>query len=109
MSVRRPGPLALALATFGLGVLALVVRDLALFWEPVPAWIPRPAILAVVSGVILTSAGAGLFFARTRRVCAWALTLFELVWVVARSAAVIRHPALVVGWETMAEALAQSL
>jgi uncharacterized membrane protein len=109
MSLRRPGPLALALATIGLGVLALLVRDLSLFWEPVPAWVPRPGTLAVVSGVILVSAGAGLFFSRAQTVCAWALTLYELVWVVVRGAAVLHRPARVVGWESLAEALAQSL
>jgi uncharacterized membrane protein len=106
MSLRRPGPLALALAIIGLGVLALVTRDLALFWEPVPAWVPGPTILALVCGVVLVSAGAGLFFARTRKPCAWALVLFELVWVVVRSVEVLRRPGRVVGWESLAEALA---
>jgi uncharacterized membrane protein len=107
MLLRRPGPLALALATIGMGVLALVVRDLALFWQPVPAWIPRPAITAVVSGVVLVSGGLGLFFARTRMVSALCLTLFELVWVVARSTEVLHHPARVVSWESLCEALAR--
>jgi uncharacterized membrane protein len=109
MSLRRPGPLALALATIGLGVLALMVRDLELFWQPVPTWVRAPAVKAIVSGVILVSAGAGLFFSRTREVCAFCLTLFELIWVAARSTEVLHRPARVVGWESLCEVLARFL
>ena len=101
MLPRRPGPLALALATIGLGVLALAVRDFAFFWQPVPAWIGRPAILAGVCGVVLVSAGAGLFFARTQRACAWGLALFDLLWVLARGTTVLHGPSQIVAWESL--------
>jgi uncharacterized membrane protein len=107
--VRRPGLLALAFATIGTGVLALGVRDFGLFWRPVPAWIPQPTLATVALGALLVSAGIGLVFARSRKVCASCLALYELVWVVARSTHVLHRPAVVVNWESLCEALAQLL
>ncbi len=102
----RPGPFALALGVIARGVLALLVCDLALFSQPVPAWIPAPAIAAVVFGEVLVTAGIGLFIPRIRNACASILSLWALIWVVARIIDALRHAAHIVAWESLAEASA---
>jgi uncharacterized membrane protein len=106
MLLRRPGPSALALAIIGRGVLALLVRDFALFWQPVPAWIPGPSNLAVILGTVLVAGGIGLFFPRFRKQSAWALAIYALVFVLVRGSVAIQHPAEVVSWESLSEAIA---
>jgi uncharacterized membrane protein len=105
MSLRRPGPLALALAIIGRGVLTLVTKDFAEFWQPIPSWLQGPTFLAVAGGALLAMVGVGLFYPRIRTACAWGLAVYALIWAIARSTEVFVHPARVVSWESFCEAL----
>ena len=50
---QQPALSVFALGMNGLGILALVYGDFALVWQPVPLWIPRPTVLAYLSGLIV--------------------------------------------------------
>ncbi len=54
----------------GLGILALRFGDLALVWQPVPAWLPGRTAVACASGVLMLVIGVGLLLVgRGRRMC----------------------------------------
>src|SRR5690242_7404264 len=59
-SMRSISRAVFAVGLLGLGVLTAVYRDFALQWQPVPAWVPARASLALLSGTVLLVGGAGL-------------------------------------------------
>lgn len=62
-----------------LGMLDLVYRD-TIMWKVLPPAAPARAGLAMVSGLLLLAAGAGLFFQRFRAGAAGTLLAFLLLW-----------------------------
>jgi len=76
----------------GLGVIALIVRDFALVWQPVPEWVrPRHAV-AMGTGVLMILLGLGLAFRASR---AWAVRIlfaYLIVWASLKIPAVIAAP-----------------
>lgn len=69
---QQPAISLFAVGMIGLGVIALIYRDFALVWQPVPAWVPGRAVVACASGVLMLVCGAGLLF---RITVAWALRI----------------------------------
>jgi len=76
----------------GLGLIALIVRDFALVWQPVPEWVrPRHAV-AVGTGVLMILLGLGLAFRASR---AWAVRIlfaYLIVWASLKIPAVVAAP-----------------
>ena len=70
-----------AVGLLGLGVLTAVYRDFALQWQPVPAWVPARASLALLSGTVLLVGGAGLLAERTAPIASRLLFYYALLWV----------------------------
>jgi uncharacterized membrane protein len=77
----RVGQIMFALGFAGLGVLSIFSADFPYTWEPVPAWVPGRAVLAVLSGVLLLAGAIGLMVRRIAAPTALALTAFLLGWV----------------------------
>jgi len=77
----RIGQFMFALGFAGLGVLSIFSTDFPYTWEPVPAWVPGRAVLAVLSGVLLLGGAVGLMVRRIAAPTALALTAFLLGWV----------------------------
>jgi len=69
---QQPGLVLFAVGMVGMGVLALVYRDFAMVWQPVPAWVPGHVALACGSGVLMLACGVGLIF---RATSAWAVRI----------------------------------
>jgi uncharacterized membrane protein YphA (DoxX/SURF4 family) len=69
-----------ALGALGLGALALVYRDFALQWQPVPKGVQMREALAIVSGLLLVT-GAGAAVWRDRRSPRWLLGGLYALWV----------------------------
>lgn len=64
----------------GMGVLAIVVGDFAMVWQPVPDWIPGRTALAYGSGALMLVCGTGLLF---RRTTAWSIRIlfpYLILW-----------------------------
>lgn len=105
MRISGFGHALLGIAVAGLAVLNLVYGNFAPIWEPIPAWLPWPEIWIYGSGVMLLTASAGLFFARTAWVSAITIGLYESVWAIARTRAVLLKPLAIGSWYGFGEAL----
>lgn len=82
--MRRPEQLALTLfgiGLVGLAIVALMYGDVALVWQPVPAWVPGRTALAYGSGVLMLGCGLGLLLPSA---VAWAARIL-LAYFVART------------------------
>lgn len=98
------GHTLLGLGFAGLGVLALIYRDFALQWQPVPE-IPAREAWALANGVVLIAAGVAVWVPRTRFAGASVLAAYLLVWALG-----LHLPRVIGGveaaWNGMAEAAA---
>jgi uncharacterized membrane protein len=95
---RRAALVLFAIGMAGLGVLALVYRDFALVWQPVPLNVPGRAALAVCSGVFMLAAAIGLIFEGTSRYASRALLPYLIVWVLLKGPAVLAAPLMEAVW-----------
>ena len=77
---RQLARMAFAVGMIGIGVLPLVYGYQALAFQPVPAWVPLPQALGIVSGILMIATGAGLLFERTVRVSILVLLPFLLLF-----------------------------
>jgi len=98
------GRVMLTLGLVLMGALALVYRDFALQWQPVPENMPAREMLALVNGVALIACGLLLLWQRARLASAALLAFyFLIVWVL-----VLHLPRVIGGveaaWNGMAEA-----
>lgn len=66
---QQPALILFAIGLIGLGVIALVVGDFAMVWQPVAPWMPGRTALAYLTGLLEVGVGCGLLFRLTR---AWA-------------------------------------
>lgn len=83
-----------AIGLIGLGVIALVVGDFAVVWQPVAPWMPGRTALAYLTGLLEVGVGCGLLFRPTR---AWAVRILFpglILW------ASLKLPAIVVAPQT---------
>jgi uncharacterized membrane protein len=80
MTATRLGHLLFALCFAGLGLLSLLAGDFALYWQPVPPWVPWREPLAYASGAVLLASGLGMLLPRTARLATLVLTANLLLW-----------------------------
>lgn len=76
----QPGLTLFALGIIGMGVLALIVGDFAMVWQPVASWIPGRTVLAYLSGILMVVCGAGLLFRATTRLSIRILFPYVIIW-----------------------------
>jgi uncharacterized membrane protein len=92
MNKTQPGLCFFVVGLIGLGIIALIVRDFALVWQPVPEWVPARHAVAAGTGVLMILLGVGLSFRASR---AWAvriLLVYLVVWAALKIPAVIVAP-----------------
>lgn len=77
---QQPALTLFALGNIGMGVLALVVGDFAMVWQPVAAWVPGRTALAYASGILMLVCGLGLLFRATTRLALRILFPYLIVW-----------------------------
>lgn len=83
MRVTGLGHLFFAPGFIVVGAIGLGAHDFVLSQQPVPEGLPWREAFACLSGALLLLTGAGLFFERTAKVSALALTAFLFLWVIA--------------------------
>jgi uncharacterized membrane protein len=89
---QQPALTLFAIGLIGLGVIALVVGDFAMVWQPVAAWIPGRTALAYLTGFLEVSVGCGLLFGPTR---AWAVRILFpglILWASLKLPAIVVAP-----------------
>ena len=89
---QQPGLCLFVAGLIGLGVIALIVRDFAMVWQPVPEWVPARHAVAVGTGVLMILLGLVMAFRASR---AWAvriLFVYLIVWASLKIPAVIAAP-----------------
>ena len=94
---RVPAGLPYGLGAVFLGGVGLAVGDFALQWQPVPADVPGPALLAYAAAAVLTAGGVGVLFRRTRAWSALGLAVVYAAWTV-----VLHGPRVVAAVDTLA-------
>src|SRR5215470_7099093 len=77
---------------FGLGVIAVMVRDFALVWQPVPESLPGRHAMAVGTGVLMILLGLGLSFRPSRAWGVRILFVYLIAWAALKIPAVIVAP-----------------
>ncbi|RUL75400.1 DoxX family membrane protein [Dyella choica] len=106
MRTADTGRVVFALAFLALGLLSLFSRDFASVWQPVPQDLPGRALLAMLSGALLTAGGAGLLLKRTVVPAALLMIAYTLLWLlVLHVPRVILAPMHEVTWGGCAEIL----
>src|SRR6185437_14980204 len=89
---QQPSLTLFAIGLMGMGVIALVVGDFAMVWQPVASWIPGRTALAYAAGVLELAVGCGLLFKRTR---AWTVRILFpglILWASLKLPAVLVAP-----------------
>src|SRR6266567_7435550 len=76
----------------GLGILALVVGDFAMVWQPVAPWVPGRTALAYGAGVLMVVCGAGLLFEATAKAAIRVLFAYLIAWMLLKAPAVVVAP-----------------
>lgn len=93
-----------AAGLLGLGVLTIVYRDFALQWQPVAAWVPARASLALLSGSILLLGGAALLVDRSAPIASRLLFYYALLWVlILKVPKVAFQPGVEANWNGLGE------
>src|SRR6516162_6825482 len=94
----QPATTLFAIGLLGLGILAIVHRDFALDWQPVPPWVPGRTILAYVSGMLMLGCGAGLLFRATAVWSARILLPYLFVWMLLKVPVLFVAPGMEAVW-----------
>jgi uncharacterized membrane protein len=87
----------------GLGIVALIVGDFALVWQPVPDWVPARHAVADGTGVLMLLLGVGLMFRASR---AWSVRIlfpYLIVWALLKIPSVIAAPKMEATWLGLGE------
>lgn len=95
---QQPALTLFAVGMIGLGLLALIYRDFALVWQPVPAWVPGRTALACVSGVIMLMGGIGLLFRATAKLAVRILLPYLILWTALKVPALVIAPKVEAVW-----------
>ena len=98
----QPGASLLAVGLAAMGALSVIYRDFAYNWQRVPAF-PGREVAAVVCGLFMISASAGLLFRATTAVAIRALFPFLLAWVCLYLPAMIAMPKVEGVWLAVGE------
>ena len=92
-----------AASMFALGVLSLITGDIALVWEPAPAWVPAHTLLAHAAGVIMIVGALALLFPRTRAGATQILLAYTIVWTLLELPALLTGLLVEVNWLNLGE------
>jgi len=103
MSRTQPALTLFSVGLVSLGVLALIYRDFALVWQPVPAWIPARTALAYASGVLMILLAIGLPLPRARVLSVRVLLPYLCLWALLKVPDVVTKPATEVSWLGLGE------
>jgi uncharacterized membrane protein len=100
---QQPGLILFAIGLIGLGVVALVVGDFAMVWQPVAPWMPGRTALAYLAGLLELSVGCGLLFRPTR---AWAVRILFpglILWASLKLPSIVVAPQMEAVWLGLGE------
>ncbi len=100
---QQPGLCLFVAGLLGLGIIALIVGDFALVWQPVPAWVPARHAVAYGIGALMLFLGIGLVFRVSR---AWAtriLVVYLILWASLKLPAVYVAPKMEAVWLGLGE------
>lgn len=100
---QQPALALFVIGLLGLGALALHYRDFALVWQPVPAWVPAHATVALASGVLMLALGIGLLIPRARAWSARILFLYLILWASLKLPDAIKMPGTEASWLGLGE------
>jgi uncharacterized membrane protein len=92
-----------AVSMLALGVLSLVSGDIALVWEPAPAWVPAHTTLAHAAGLIMILGALGLPFPRTRPFATQLLLAYTIVWTLLALPELLTAPLVELSWLNLGE------
>jgi uncharacterized membrane protein len=103
-------PVAFGLAFAGIGLLCLIARDFALNWQPYPEGLPSREAWAMASGAVGLVGGLLTVARPTRRLGGLILAVFVGLWALALHAPLVgAKPAVIAGWNGLAESTALAL
>jgi uncharacterized membrane protein len=91
-STQQPALCLFIAGLIGLGVIALIVGDFAMVWQPVPDWVPARHALAYGAGVLMILLGLGLSFRASRAWSVRILLVYLVVWASLKIPAVVAAP-----------------
>ena len=77
---QQPGLCLFVAGLIGLGIIALIVGDFALVWQPVPDWVPARHAVAYGTGVLMLLLAIGLSFRGKPGVGCRFLAVYLLLW-----------------------------
>jgi uncharacterized membrane protein len=94
------------LAAVLLGAVILAWRDFVATWQPLPAALPQPTVLAYLAGAIFVAAGLALVMRRWERLAALAVAALSLVFAAGWAGRIAGAPQVFAMWLGLAEQLA---
>ncbi len=100
---QQPALILFVVGLLGLGVIALISKDFALVWQPVPAWIPAHAALAIGSGVLMLLLAVGLLLPAARVWSVRALFVYLVLWAMLKVPSVVAAPQIEGTWLGLGE------
>jgi uncharacterized membrane protein len=93
----QPATTLFAIGLLGLGILAIIFRDFAMVWQPVPP-MPGRTLLAIISGVLMLGCGLGLLFRATVVAAVRVLFPYVIVWMFLKVPALFAAPGMEAVW-----------
>lgn len=100
---QQPALCFFVVGLIGLGVIALIVGDFAMVWQPVPDWVPARHALAYGTGVLMILLGTGLSFRPSRAWSVRILFVYLFLWTLLKVPAVIVAPHIEATWLGLGE------
>jgi uncharacterized membrane protein len=100
---QQPALCLFVIGLIGLGVIALVVGDFALVWQPVPAWVPARSVVAYSTGVLMLLLGMGLAIRATRVWSVRILFVYLFIWALLKVPGVVAAPTMEATWLGLGE------
>ena len=94
----QPAVALFAIGLAGLGILALIYRDFALDWQPVPSWVFARPVLACASGVLMLACAAGLLFHSTATLASRILFPYLVLWMLLKVPLLFIAPGMEAVW-----------
>lgn len=92
ISKLQKATLLFSIGMIGLGVLSVVSQDFGFGWQPVPAFHPGRATLAVLCGLFMIASSVAILFRATAATASRAIFVFLLAWFGLKVPAVLSAP-----------------